>query len=138
MGEIVVRPAAAEDQSIVLALLAQLGYDPAPAPIEGAISRGDGVLVAELDGAVAGVLTYASRYQLHRNGRVTTIDALVVDECRRSAGVGAALLDHLVAVARRDGSESVELHSHQSRVEARRFYEREGFELTSNFFRKVL
>ena len=138
MREIVVRPAVAQDQSVLVALLAQLGYELAPLAVKRAISQRDGILVAELNGEAVGVLTYGTRYQLHRNGRVTTIDALVVDDSLRSAGIGAALVDHLVALARREGSESVELHSHQSRTEAQRFYERAGFELTSNFFRRVL
>lgn len=132
------RPARPLDSRDVVRLLAQLGYDLDLARVETAISDGAGVLVAELDREVVGVLTFGIRRQLHRNGEVTTIDALVVDERRRSGGIGAALLQHLVALATREGSESIELHSHVSRVAARRFYEREGFEVTSNFFRRVL
>ena len=36
------------------------------------------------------------------------------------------------------GARIVELHSHSSRAEARRFYERHGFEVTSNYFIKQL
>ena len=136
--KVVARPARPEERTEVARLLAQLGYDVDPAAVDTAILDGEGVLVAELDGEVVGLLTYDSRRQLHRNGTVTTIDALVVDETRRSAGIGAALIDRLVGLAREEGSESIELHSHLSRTAARRFYERAGFELTSNSFRRVL
>ena len=36
------------------------------------------------------------------------------------------------------GAPIVDLHSHRSRVDARRFYERDGFEVTSNYFIKQL
>lgn len=137
-AEVVVRPARPEESAEVARLLAQLGYDLDLAVVAAAISGAGGALVADLDGEVVGLLTFGTRYQLHRSGNVTTVDALVVDESRRSSGIGAALVGHLVALARREGSESIELHSRISRVAARRFYEREGFELTSNFFRKVL
>ena len=98
--------ARSEDSAEVTDLLAQLGYDVDPAAVDTAISEGEGVLVAEVDGEVVGLLTYDTRRQLHRNGTVTTIDALVVDETRRSAGIGCALIDHPVALAREEGAES--------------------------------
>jgi GNAT superfamily N-acetyltransferase len=134
----VVRPAGPEEGPQVTHPLSQLGYDVDVTAVETAISQGDDVLVAELDKEMVGLLTFGSRYQLHRNGKVTTIDALVVDESRRSRGIGAAPVQHLVAMAKWEGWESIELHSQVSRVAARRFYEREGFEVTSNFFRKTL
>lgn len=137
-SEVVARSARPDDSAQVVHLLAQLGYDVDQAAVENAISDGEGVLVTEMDGEVVGLLTYNTRRHLQRNGKVTTIDALVVDETVRSAGIGNALVDHLVVLAREEGCESIELHSHMSRVDARRFYERAGFELTSNFFRMVL
>lgn len=138
MSHAVVRPAHRDDTEPAARLLTQLGYDVPASTIGIAISEGQGILVAELDGAVVGLLTYATRFQLHRGGLVTTVDALVVDEALRSGGIGSRLLGHLVEVVRAEGVESVELHSNRSRTAAHRFYQQAGFELTSSFFRKVL
>jgi GNAT superfamily N-acetyltransferase len=45
----------------------------------------------------------------------------------RNRGLGAQLIDWIVAEARRRGCARVELTSNAQRVDARRFYERLGF-----------
>ncbi|HEX4864283.1 MAG TPA: GNAT family N-acetyltransferase [Acidimicrobiales bacterium] len=133
------RAKVAADAVAVSGLLSQLGYEVSAAQVD---QHADGartvVLVAEEDGRVIGMVASHTRWHLHRDGLVTSIDSLVVDREVRSHGVGAALVVAVCDEAKRTGARMVELHSHQSRVEARRFYERHGFEVTSNYFIKQL
>jgi GNAT superfamily N-acetyltransferase len=66
------------------------------------------------------------------------VDDLVVDEGRRSEGVGARLLDHLEHLARDAGAHCVELDSGHQRTDAHRFYRARGYQDTSLKFRKDL
>jgi GNAT superfamily N-acetyltransferase len=66
------------------------------------------------------------------------VDDLVVDTSARSAGVGAALLRHLEDRGRATGCRVLELDSGHQRVEAHRFYRREGYVDRSAHFAKPL
>ena len=58
------------------------------------------------------------------------VDDLVTDHAHRSSGLGKKLLDFLKAEAQRLGCKSIALDSGVQRVEAHRFYKREGMEAT--------
>ncbi len=62
------------------------------------------------------------------------VDDLVVDADARSGGVGSVLLEHLVGRARSLGCHTLELDSGHQRVDAHRFYLREGFTDASRHF----
>jgi GNAT superfamily N-acetyltransferase len=64
------------------------------------------------------------------------VDDLVTDEAARSRGVGALLLAHLDERAAAAGCAAVELDSGHQRVDAHRFYLREGFTDASRHFRR--
>lgn len=129
----------AVDAEAVSSLLAQLGYEVSAAQLgKHCDEAGTAVLVAEEDGRVAGMAASHTRWHLHRDGVVTSIDSLVVDQGSRSRGVGAELVAAVCDEAKRVGARMVDLHSHHTRVDARRFYERHGFEVTSNYFIKQL
>ncbi len=128
------RLASPTDADEIVRLLRQLGYELTAQQVHEHLGASPEVLVAADAGQLVGVLAYHTRRPLHRPARVTSIDALVVDEQHRSRGIGAGLLEMLIEVARSAGAELVDLHSNCSRTEARRFYERHGFELTSNYF----
>ena len=67
------------------------------------------------------------------------IEDVVVDQSARGKGVGRALVDACIAIARERGCAIVELQSKRSRVEANRLYLEMGFELRdSNFYRLKL
>lgn len=134
-----VRAMVAEDAAAVSRLLAQLGYEVAAAQLgRHSDEAGTAVLVAEEDGRVVGMVASHTRWHLHRDGVVTSIDSLVVDQEARSRGAGADLLAAVCDEAKLVGARMVDLHSHHTRVDARRFYERHGFEVTSNYFIKQL
>jgi GNAT superfamily N-acetyltransferase len=134
-----VRPMAPTDAAEVSRLFDQLGYQVPAVQVERhAGEEGIDVLVVEEDGRVVGVVAAHTRWHLHRDGLVSSIDSLGVDREIRSRGVGAALVGAVCDNAKRAGARMVDLHSHQSRVDARRFYERHGFEVTSNYFIRQL
>jgi GNAT superfamily N-acetyltransferase len=62
------------------------------------------------------------------------VDDLVTTEARRSAGVGRALLDGLGERAQADGCHVLDLDSNVQRIDAHRFYEREGLAITAYHF----
>jgi GNAT superfamily N-acetyltransferase len=67
------------------------------------------------------------------------LDEVVVDETARGKGVGAALVEASLELAREKGVEVVELQSGVHRAEANRLYPRMGFKLReTNVYRLVL
>ena len=130
------RAARPEDAPCISVLLDQLGWvvPPDKVVVELSASPTTEVVVAELDRDVVGLIAVTTRRQFQRAGNLITIDALVVDERHRSRGIGEQLVGVAVEAAARSSAQAVEAVSHLRRVEARRFYERLGFEVTSNYF----
>ena len=130
------RAARPEDAPRISVLLDQLGWvvPPDKVVVELSASPTTEVVVAELDRDVVGLIAVTTRRQFQRAGNLITIDALVVDERHRSRGIGEQLVGVAVEAAARSSAQAVEAVSHLRRVEARRFYERLGFEVTSNYF----
>jgi len=84
------------------------------------------LLVARDGGHVLGMLTLV----LYRvpTGCKGWIHDVVVDECARGRGVGAALTEQAQRIAREAGAEAVELTTRPEREAANRLYRRLGFE----------
>ncbi len=77
-----------------------------------------GVMVADMQGHIAGVLA------LQRRGAIGWIDQLMVDPLHVKRGIGRALLRH--AMAQWPGT-TLQLYTFQANQAARRFYEVQGF-----------
>ena len=85
------------------------------------------VLVAEAEGgALVGFLTGYQDLHSVRFGYRAWIEDFAVHPERRSRGIGKALLDAAKGWARERGATHLELDSAEPRVDAHRFYEREG------------
>ena len=84
------------------------------------------VLVADVDGAIAGFCTIYDDIDSVRFGRRAWVEDLAVDPEQRSRGIGKALMDAAKDWAREHGASHLELDSAKPRVDAHRFYEREG------------
>ena len=80
-------------------------------------------VVAELDGGLAGVATYAV------GGVRAELAALAVDSRHRRAGVGSALIDGVVSAVARQGAGEVWLVTTNDNLDALRLYQRRGFRL---------
>ncbi|MEV0617853.1 GNAT family N-acetyltransferase [Nonomuraea sp. NPDC050404] len=123
---VVVRPIGPQDLSVVTRVLtASWGGSTVVA-----LGRGELVdaakqpgFVAELEGEVAGVVTYAER---DGSVEIITIDALVSGK-----GVGRALLDAVRAVAAELGAARLWLITTNDNTHALRFYQRYGFDLVA-------
>ncbi len=97
------------------------------------------LLVACLDDAVVGVLqiTYTP-YVLHQGGWRATIEGVRVASTLRSQGVGQAMFAHAFARARARGCRLVQLTTDKRRPDAKRFYERLGFEASHEGMKRRL
>ena len=93
--------------------------------------------VATEAGAVRGVAVYRINENTFE-GLHLYVDDLVTDEKQRSRGVGRALMEHLQGLARAADCEACTLDSGTQRVQAHKFYFREGMVVSSFHFRKPL
>ncbi|MGH7591162.1 MAG: GNAT family N-acetyltransferase [Gemmatimonadales bacterium] len=139
-----IRPATVADVPAITALLAQLGYPASENEIEARLAqmsrRGppDRVMVCEVGGAVAGVMTLHLTPELHRARSIGRVTARVVDERSRGSGVGAEMMAEAERIFRADGAGLREGPSNMRRTDAHRFYERLGYLKTSFRFAKEL
>ena len=84
----------------------------------------------EADGKVAA----CAGFRVHEwlaSGRILYVDDLVTDEALRSGGHGKALLDWLKTLAREEDCAQLRLDSGTHRVQAHKFYFREGLVIQS-------
>lgn len=99
-----------------------------------AATGADRVLVAVVEGRVAGVagLTYA--WMLHVDAPTARLMSIVVDEACRGRGIGRRLIEASLEQSRIWGCDRIELTSRLERGAAHSFYEAVGFEHTSKRF----
>lgn len=145
---VAVRDARPDDASAVAGLLAggsiRASEDPTDVAAYRAaideVSAGPGtILVAEVDGAVAGVCQLLIfRHLQERGGRCAEIESMHVAESRRNGGIGAVLLGAAVDRARAAGCYRVQLTSNKVRRDAHRFYVRHGFVASHEGFKLYL
>ncbi len=132
-----IRPAADDDVAALVAayewLFAPPGIRPPrwdPERAAAALARAIAsdrteVLVADVDGAVAGLCTVYLDLESVRFGPRAWVEDLAVDPSQRSRGLGKALLDAAKDWARSRGATHLELDSSETRADAHRFYDRE-------------
>ena len=89
---------------------------------------------ASIDGTVGAVAGFRTMEMLYC-GKILSVDDLVTDEAMRSKGLGKALLDWLTREARLSGCAQLHLDSGLHRLDAQRFYEREGLKKTAFHWR---
>ena len=110
-------------------LLAQLSSSPRTFTVEALeaiVQSGNShLLLAEVDGVVAGMLTLCD--YLAPTGRKMWIEDVVVDEAARGKSVGRRLVEHAMAYAASLGGGSLMLTSRPSRIAANRLYRSCGF-----------
>ncbi|HET6828036.1 MAG TPA: GNAT family N-acetyltransferase [Ramlibacter sp.] len=139
----VLRPATPADAPALVPLLEQLGYAGTEAHIEWRVrellSHPDALLlVAQADGVVLGFMSLHFIPQLAVAGDFCRLSYLCVHESARGLGIGALFEHRAVEEARRRGCDRIELHSHERRRDAHRFYFREGYEESPKYLMKRL
>lgn len=140
-ARVTLRPAGAGDSSELSGLLAELGYPSSPEAITRRIAAcanlpGVKVVVAVLDGRLAGVVSVHSVPSLVLDAALGRITALVVSADARGCGIGRLLVEAAEAFAREQGCERIELTSGDHRPGAHAFYERLGYAVECRRFIK--
>jgi GNAT superfamily N-acetyltransferase len=129
------------DAAAIAALLTQLGYPSDEAAVEERLDRlqivGDRIVVAEVEGKIAGVAHLQVTPALERHTPVARIGALIVDEAHREQGIGRALVEALEVEARLRGCELLYVTTSDRRDDARAFYERLGLEATGRRYSRT-
>ena len=137
-----IRDAVPADAAAIAGLLAQLGYPSEPAAVETRLDRlrivGDRVVVAEVDGRVAGLAHLQVSPTIERDRPAAKLGALVVDEAQRGQGIGRALVEAMEAEARLRGCELLFLTTADRRDDAHAFYERVGLERSGRRYARTL
>ena len=134
------RPATVDDAAEVARLLHAFNteYDtPSPGPevLAGRLRTllaGDATLaiLAGPPGAAVGLALVTFRPNVWYAGEVALLDELYVRPDLRSKGIGARIVDLLLATARSRGVGLIEINVDEGDVDAQRFYERHGFSPT--------
>jgi ribosomal protein S18 acetylase RimI-like enzyme len=138
-----IRNATLADHPAICKLLGQLGYTETesylPGNLEVMLSQPlSTMLVYELDTEVAGFIAFDFIPQLTTRGDYARISCFAVDENIRSKGIGNALEEHFTKLATERKCDRIEVHCHSRRVDAHRFYERQGYTESPKYFIKML
>jgi ribosomal protein S18 acetylase RimI-like enzyme len=100
----------------------RMGQPPGPMTEDYAALVRDGlVTVAERGGAIVGLVV------LDTGDEGFTVENVAVEPAHQGTGVGRALLEHAEAEARRRGSDSVALYTHETMTENLALYHRIGY-----------
>jgi N-acetylglutamate synthase-like GNAT family acetyltransferase len=142
-----IRDAVPDDLEALVRLLGQLNERASAAPTERHVEAFRAVsadprqrlLVVEHDSVVVGTAAVIIVPNLGHNGTpYALVENVVVDEASRGRRHGEALLRYMIEYARAAGCYKIVLTSRRFRTDAHRFYERLGFEATSEGFRYTL
>jgi ribosomal protein S18 acetylase RimI-like enzyme len=102
--------------------VARMGRPPGPMTEDYAALVRDGlVTVAERGGEIAGLVV------LDTGDEGFTVENVAVEPAHQGTGVGRALLEYAEAEARRRGSDSVALYTHETMTENLALYRRIGY-----------
>ncbi|QIA26724.1 GNAT family N-acetyltransferase [Thermaerobacter sp. PB12/4term] len=141
---VTVRPAEPRDFEAVTRLLEELGRPAVPPEAEAAarevylrhLHRPDTAsLVAELDGRVVGFMSLEFRDRLNQLRPQAWIPDLIVTESARGLGIGKALLQRGMELARERNCWSITLESGHHRKVAHQLYRAVGMRDEGLFFR---
>ncbi len=127
-----IRQATTQDADAITRLLTELGYPGTEVFIKGRLARllshpDETLLIAALNGTVAGVISLHFIPQLALPGDFCRISYFCIAETSRNSGIGAALESRAEEIAREQGCDRIEVHCHSRRTDAHRFYARQGY-----------
>ena len=86
------------------------------------------VLFAKLAGKMIGILVGSYHLDIDWEGKTAKIDAIIVDENHRKMGVGRKLVQHFIAMTRRNGCKAVKSRINRENAVAQKFHRSLGFE----------
>ena len=127
-----IRPATEADIGPMAELTTQLGYPVDPQTLAKRLAgvrarTADEVLVAVDQNDLPIAWVHVALLATLEADDLAAINGLVVDEGRRSGGIGASLVEAAEGWARERGATAIVVRSRSSRERAHRFYERIGY-----------
>jgi len=140
---ILLRPVRVEDALAIDNLLTQLGY---PGTIDFLPDRIETIIldamaacwIAEKSGEVVGVISMNQIPQLALAGDFARVSYFCIDIQSRGLAIGQTLIQKAEEWARERCCDRIEVHCHERRKDAHRFYQREGFIESPKYFIKML
>ncbi|WMT43316.1 GNAT family N-acetyltransferase [Paenibacillus sp. D2_2] len=138
-----IRVAKLEDGKDISKLLTQLGYPDSEVFIIENMEKlltdpNAELLVYENEERLVACISLHYIPQLGMKRDIALINYLVVDSSIRSKGIGKELEEYATASARERGCGIIQVHCHSRRIDAHKFYERQGFKETPKYFSKML
>ena len=91
-------------------------------------------LIAEVDGQAAGFISLELRHRLNWGTLEAWIPDFIVTEGARGTGVGHALFEQAIEIARENNCHRIALESGYSRGVAHKFYEQHGMTNSGYYF----
>ncbi len=138
-----IRKAEIQDGDAISKLLNQLDYSDTDAfikkKLEKLLSHPDEELLVYEDGGEA--IAFISIHfipQVALEGDFARISYFAVDSSIRSKGIGRELEEYCTELAKERNCDRIEVHCHSRRIEAHRFYTRQGFTESPKYFMKKL
>lgn len=140
---VTIRTAHEADAEIISQLLTSLGYTGTQSFICDRIAQllahpDEKLLVATNGADVIGVMSLHFIPQLALVGDFCRISYFCVNASVRGAGIGATLEARATELARLRGCDRIEVHCHSRRVDAHRFYARQGYTESPKYLAKSL
>ena len=138
-----IRPATVEDAYVIEKLLAELGYTDTSSFISTRINElskhPDAMLfLYELEGSPVALLSLHIIPQIALFGSFLRISYFIVEENARSLKIGSELEAFATHIAQEKGSDRIEVHCHERRKDAHRFYEQHGYVESSKYYVKQI
>lgn len=136
-----IRLATIADTDRIQYLIAELGFVHSSEFIRAKLqllleSNNDIIVVYESEDEVVGLITLHFAVQLAFGGDIMSIGYMVVDSSCRSQEIGKQLEEYASQVAKDRRCTLIEVYSQAKRMDAHRFYERQGYQVAEKFFSK--
>lgn len=138
-----IRKATKNDAAAIRDLLEQLDYPVADGFIEDKLATiikhpDQALLVYALENKVVAFISIHFVPQIAMPGDFAVISYFSVDEAARGKGIGKELEDYCTKLALDKKCDRIQVHCHSRRIEAHKFYERQGYEESPKYYVKKL
>lgn len=138
-----IRPATVEDAYVIEKLLAELGYTDTSSfisiRINELLEHPDAMLfLYELEGFPVALLSLHIIPQIALFGSFLRISYFIVEENARSLKIGSELEAFATHIAQEKRCDRIEVHCHERRKDAHRFYEQHGYIESSKYYVKQI
>ena len=135
-----IRKAEVDDWQVISGLLGQLGYPGTELFIKDKIAKlanspDAELLVYEDEARVVAFISLHFIPQIALEGDFARIGYFAVDKAFRGRGIGGAIEEYCVNIAKQRKCDRIEVHSHSRRLDAHGFYLRQGYMESPKYLR---